>query len=66
MKILQIQIIVIITAGVARKPGMSRDDLVQINQKVMKSVSKEIAKSFTKCNDYRINKSCRCDDLYSI
>ncbi|SOC03189.1 malate dehydrogenase (NAD) [Ureibacillus xyleni] len=36
--------VVIITAGVARKPGMSRDDLVQINQKVMKSVSSQIAK----------------------
>ncbi|KGR76789.1 malate dehydrogenase [Ureibacillus sinduriensis] len=36
--------LVIITAGVARKPGMSRDDLVQINQKVMKSVASEIAK----------------------
>ncbi|MEK4426590.1 malate dehydrogenase [Solibacillus sp. FSL K6-1523] len=36
--------IVLITAGVARKPGMSRDDLVQINQGVMKSVSKQIAK----------------------
>lgn len=36
--------VVIITAGVARKPGMSRDDLVQINQKVMKSVTQEIVK----------------------
>ncbi|MGE7021469.1 malate dehydrogenase [Solibacillus cecembensis] len=36
--------IVLITAGIARKPGMSRDDLVQINQGVMKSVSKQIAK----------------------
>lgn len=36
--------VVLITAGIARKPGMSRDDLVQINQGVMKSVSKEIAK----------------------
>ena len=35
--------VVLITAGVARKPGMTRDDLVQINQNVMKSVSKEIA-----------------------
>jgi malate dehydrogenase len=34
--------VVIITAGIARKPGMSRDDLVQINQKVMKSVTQEI------------------------
>ncbi|WP_397539593.1 malate dehydrogenase [Rummeliibacillus pycnus] len=36
--------VVIITAGVARKPGMSRDDLVQINQKVMKAVTGEIIK----------------------
>ena len=36
--------VVIITAGIARKPGMSRDDLVQTNQKVMKSVTKEIVK----------------------
>ena len=30
--------VVIVTAGVARKPGMSRDDLVGINTKVMGSV----------------------------
>jgi malate dehydrogenase len=36
--------IVIITAGIARKPGMSRDDLVQTNQKIMASVTKEIVK----------------------
>lgn len=36
--------IVVVTAGIARKPGMSRDDLVQTNQKIMKSVSQEIAK----------------------
>ena len=36
--------VVIITAGVARKPGMSRDDLVQINQKVMKAVTQDIVK----------------------
>ena len=40
--------VVIITAGIARKPGMSRDDLVQTNQKIMKSVSKEIVKIFSK------------------
>ncbi len=34
----------IVTAGVARKPGMSRDDLVGINLKVMKSVGEGIAK----------------------
>lgn len=37
--------IVLITAGVARKPGMSRDDLVQINQGVMKAVASEIART---------------------
>lgn len=36
--------IVLVTAGVARKPGMSRDDLVQINQKVMIAVSEQIKK----------------------
>jgi malate dehydrogenase len=30
--------VVIVTAGVARKPGMSRDDLIGINAKVMQSV----------------------------
>ncbi|MFS0780621.1 malate dehydrogenase [Bacillus sp. 1P06AnD] len=41
--------IVIITAGIARKPGMSRDDLVQTNQKVMKSVTKEIVAHSPNC-----------------
>ncbi|SDN05700.1 malate dehydrogenase [Sediminibacillus halophilus] len=36
--------LVIITAGIARKPGMSRDDLVNTNAKIMKSVTKEIVK----------------------
>jgi len=34
--------VVIVTAGVARKPGMSRDDLLSINAKVMKSVGEGI------------------------
>ncbi|MED2971519.1 malate dehydrogenase (NAD) [Bacillus sp. OV194] len=36
--------VVVITAGIARKPGMSRDDLVNTNAKVMKSVTQEIVK----------------------
>src|SRR3954454_20124002 len=36
--------IVIITAGIARKPGMSRDDLVTTNAKIMKTVAKDIVK----------------------
>lgn len=35
--------IVIITAGIARKPGMSREDLVLTNESIMKNVAKEIA-----------------------
>ena len=34
--------VVIVTAGVARKPGMSRDDLVDINSKVMSTVGEGI------------------------
>ncbi len=34
--------VVIITAGIARKPGMSRDDLVQTNENIMRAVTKEI------------------------
>ncbi|MBN8250668.1 malate dehydrogenase [Priestia flexa] len=41
--------VVIITAGIARKPGMSRDDLVTTNQKVMKSVTQEIVKYSPNC-----------------
>ena len=33
---------IIVTAGVARKPGMSRDDLLGINLKVMKAVGEGI------------------------
>jgi len=36
--------VVIITAGVARKPGMSRDDLLNINTSIVKSVAQEVAK----------------------
>ena len=34
--------VIVITAGVARKPGMSRDDLLLINAKIMTSVIKSI------------------------
>src|SRR3546814_16912274 len=36
--------VVIVTAGVPRKPGMSRDDLLGINLKVMAQVGEGIAK----------------------
>ena len=37
--------VVIVTAGIARKPGMSRDDLIGINTGVMQSVGEGIAKN---------------------
>lgn len=36
--------IVIVTAGIPRKPGMSRDDLLSTNMGIMRSVIKEVAK----------------------
>jgi malate dehydrogenase len=35
--------IVIITAGIPRKPGMSRDDLISTNAGIVKAVTKEVA-----------------------
>ncbi len=40
--------VVIVTAGVARKPGMSRDDLLAINIKVMNAVGEGIKKNCPK------------------
>ena len=37
--------IVIITAGIARKPGMSRDDLLNTNAGIVKQVSESIART---------------------
>jgi malate dehydrogenase len=34
--------VVVITSGVPRKPGMSRDDLLQINYKIMQSVTEKV------------------------
>ena len=36
--------VAIVTAGVPRKPGMSRDDLISINTGIVKSVAESIAK----------------------
>ncbi len=36
--------IIIITAGIPRKPGMSRDDLISTNAGIMKSVTENVAK----------------------
>ena len=36
--------VVVITAGIARKPGMSRDDLIEINFSIIKQIGKAIKK----------------------
>jgi malate dehydrogenase len=36
--------VVVVTAGLPRKPGMSRDDLVQVNAGIVKNVSENIKK----------------------
>jgi len=36
--------IIIITAGIPRKPGMSRDDLINTNMNIMKDVTTQVAK----------------------
>ncbi|ATY85577.1 malate dehydrogenase [Kyrpidia spormannii] len=41
--------LVIITAGVARKPGMSRDDLVTTNAGIVKSVTEQVVKYSPNC-----------------
>lgn len=41
--------VVVITAGVARKPNMSRDDLVQTNEQIMKDVTEKIVKYSPEC-----------------
>lgn len=41
--------LVIITAGIARKPGMSRDDLVATNSKIMKDVTKNVVENSPNC-----------------
>ena len=41
--------VVVITSGVPRKPGMSRDDLLNVNFGIMKAVTSEIVKHSPNC-----------------
>ena len=41
--------IVVITAGIARKPGMSRDDLINTNAKVVGEVTDQVVKASPDC-----------------
>ncbi len=41
--------VVVITSGVPRKPGMSRDDLVNVNFGIMKAVTQEVVRHSPNC-----------------
>jgi malate dehydrogenase len=41
--------IVVITAGIPRKPGMSRDDLLKTNYGIVKGVTEEVVKNSPNC-----------------
>ena len=41
--------IVVITSGVPRKPGMSRDDLLNVNFKIMQAVTEQVIKYSPNC-----------------
>jgi len=41
--------VVVITSGLPRKPGMSRDDLISTNAKIVKSVTEEVVKHSPNC-----------------
>src|SRR5712664_2747096 len=41
--------IVVITSGLPRKPGMSRDDLLNVNYKIMQQVTEQVVKHSPNC-----------------
>ena len=41
--------VVVITSGMPRKPGMSRDDLLQVNYKIMQVVTEQVVKHSPNC-----------------
>src|SRR5713101_2572886 len=41
--------IVVITSGLPRKPGMSRDDLLNVNYKIMQAVTEQAVRHSPKC-----------------
>ncbi len=44
--------IVVITAGIPRRPGMSRDDLISTNDEIVTAVTKSILEHFSKSNHH--------------
>ena len=55
--------IVIITAGIARKPGMSRDDLLNTNAGIVKQVSEQVKRDVAERDHHRGVEPARRDVL---
>ena len=55
--------VVIVTAGVPRKPGMSRDDLIGINTKVVREVGQALKHALPERLRHRHHQSARCDGV---
>ena len=53
--------VVVITAGIPRKPGMSRDDLLATNARIVGSVAAEIKQVESQCDRHCRQQSARCD-----
>ena len=51
--------VVVITAGIARKPGMSRDDLLLTNMKITAAVTEGSGQAFPRLHHYPRDKSPR-------
>ena len=52
--------VVVITAGIPRKPGMSRDDLLATNAKIMGAVSTEVKKTSPNAVIIVVSNPARC------
>ena len=54
--------VVVITAGLPRKPGMSRMDLIETNAKIVRQVAENIATHLARRRDHRRLQPARRDD----
>ena len=58
--------VVVVTSGVPRKHGMSRDELLETNVRIVKSVVERVAEYSTECHSRHRVQSVRCDDLCGV
>ena len=58
--------VVIVTSGVPRKPGMSREDLLEINKKIIESVVGQVAERSPKADSHHGDQSAGYHDLSGL